>query len=155
SVGRLEIIGVIRAAAGVCKIRNQIYLRALRGYFGMVVRIPASLKSWLQRLLPLVGVLLIIASLPTAYVYVNDVVFAPPAIHHTVDLHKPGVDVAVTHPTVIKDLVDTSLTIELTRVAPMAALTVTIATSDPEITLRDKTRFVVMRGDDERKDFTV
>lgn len=155
SVGRLETIGVIRPAAGGCKIRNELYLRALRTYFGVSPIRALPMLNWARRLLPLVGVLLFVLSLPTALVYVTDVMLAPPAVRHKVDLRKPGVDITVNHPTVMRDLADTSILIEMMRTVPMAALTVTVSIDDPEIILKDTTRFVVMRREDERKEFTV
>ncbi len=152
-VGRLETIGAIRPDGRFGTVRNEVYLHALRMYFGEAPEGPAPWLKWLKHLWLPLGLLLILLFSPSAVVYLIDVYLAPPAVQHVVDLKAEAMSVIVKHQTVLRDSDEATISLEMKRMVPLSALTVTISTADPEINLRDRTRFVVLHNEDERKEF--
>ncbi|MCA1554348.1 MAG: AAA-like domain-containing protein, partial [Chloroflexi bacterium] len=139
-VGKLETMGIIRAANGVCKVRNDIYVRALRLYFGQPAQGRVPVKRWMRRALIPLGISLVLLFLPTTWVYARDVLLAPALVRHQISLSTPDERATITHPTVIHNLSDTPLSVDMQRTLPASSVKISLSSDDPEIIIVNGTR---------------
>ena len=139
TISRLEMIGVVADGAS-CSVRNPIYEAALRSYFDVAGRGGGAGAKVRRALLTAILVLLLLATLPTIYLYLTEVVFADRFENQSIELAALEATAFVRHDALLRTNHDQEIEVELRRdaasIAP-GALLVDLMPIERDITIPD------------------